>query len=618
MKTEPFSRKPRLTAHAHLVLRRRYLRRNADNRVIETPARMFTRVAKVVAQADAMYGSSRSVKRTAAWFYDMMAALDFLPNSPTLMNAGRELGQLSACFVLPVEDSIKSIFNAVRDTALIHKSGGGTGFSFSTIRPAHDVVKSTHGVSSGPLSFMNVFDVATETIKQGGTRRGANMGLLSVHHPDIMDFIKVKAENPWRFVNFNLSVLVTDRFMKAVLDDKNYDLVNPHSGLGQARLAARDVFAEMVKAAWACGDPGLVFIDRINETNPLPLLGRIEATNPCGEQPLLPYESCNLGSINLSRFVKQKRIDYTRLGTVIRWAVHFLDNVIDINRFPLPEIREMTRKNRKIGLGIMGLADMFIRMGIPYDSQEALDLCGELMAFIQTRARTASADLARKRGNFPSFKGSLHQRQGRRYMRNATTTTLAPTGTLSIIANCSSGIEPIFAVAYNRRILDGRELMEVHPLFKRLAKKQGFWSDGLARNLARIGSVRGLKAVPKKYQRLFITAHEIDPMWHLRVQAAFQNHTDNAVSKTVNLPWQTGPDTVREIFLAAHEAGLKGVTVYRDGSRAEQVLSIGRKRELIPDAGPDVKLGRCPECGAALEPDNGCRFCRDCGYSHCL
>ncbi|MDY6852324.1 MAG: adenosylcobalamin-dependent ribonucleoside-diphosphate reductase, partial [Thermodesulfobacteriota bacterium] len=456
MKTEPFSRTPRLTAHAHLVLRRRYLRRNADNRVIETPARMFARVAKVVAQTDAMYGSSRSVKRTAARFYDMMAALDFLPNSPTLMNAGRELGQLSACFVLPVEDSIESIFNAVRDTALIHKSGGGTGFSFSAIRPARDVVKSTHGVSSGPLSFMNVFDVATETIKQGGTRRGANMGLLSVHHPDIMDFIKVKAQNPWRFVNFNLSVLVTSRFMKAVLDGKAYDLVNPHSGRRQARLAAGDVFAEMVKAAWACGDPGLVFIDRINETNPLPLLGRIEATNPCGEQPLLPYESCNLGSINLSRFVKQKKIDYARLGLVIRRAVHFLDNVIDINRFPLPQIREMTRKNRKIGLGIMGLADMFIRLGLPYDSPEALDLCGKLMAFIQTRARAASADLARKRGNFPSFAGSLHQRQGRRYMRNATTTTLAPTGTLSMIANCSSGIEPIFAVAYKRRILDGR------------------------------------------------------------------------------------------------------------------------------------------------------------------
>ena len=611
--TKPsFTSKPRLTSHARLVLERRYLRRDEENHIVETPAQMLARVDRVVAQAEAIYGSPKAAARTAAQFYDLMAALEFLPNSPTLMNAGRELGQLSACFVLPVEDSIESIFNAVRDTAIIHKSGGGTGFSFSSIRPAHDRVKSTYGISSGPLSFMNVFDVATETIKQGGTRRGANMGLLSVHHPDIMDFIKIKAENPGRFLNFNLSVSVTDRFMEAVQADRSFDLIIPHTGRRQGVLSAGAVFEEIARAAWLCGDPGLVFIDRVNEANPLPHLGRLEATNPCGEQPLLPYESCNLGSINLARFVKRGRIDWTRLGSVVHQAVHFLDNVIDMNRFPLPQIREMTLKNRKIGLGVMGLADMLIRLGLPYNSQEALDLCGKLMAFIQAEAKQASVELAEKRGNFPSFEGSVYQKQGRRFMRNATVTTIAPTGTISIIANCSSGIEPVFAVAYRRRVLEDREFVEVNPLFKRLAKNRGFWSEELGRKAAQAGTVQGLKEAPEDIRKLFATAHEIPPRQHLRVQAAFQAHTDNAVSKTINLPHETETEVVREIFLDAYREGLKGVTVYRDRCREDQVLRMGHEQKSKA-VGPAAKAEFNPDDQHFLEPDASKYICRRCG-----
>ncbi|MEW5721662.1 MAG: adenosylcobalamin-dependent ribonucleoside-diphosphate reductase [Thermodesulfobacteriota bacterium] len=614
----PFSQKPRLTGHARLVLSRRYLRRNADNRPVETPAQMLERVAWTVAQADESYSGIGAARRTAVRFYEAMVALDFLPNSPTLMNAGRELGQLSACFVLPVEDSIESIFNAVRNTALIHKSGGGTGFSFSRVRPANDIVKSTHGVSSGPISFMNVFDVATETIKQGGVRRGANMGLLSVHHPDVVEFITVKARRPGWFSNFNLSVSVTDRFMEALAKDDEYDLVNPHGGQVQGRLRAREVFEHMVEAAWVCGDPGLVFIDRINAANPLPDLGPIEATNPCGEQPLLPFESCTLGSINLSRFVKGGSVDYGRLKEMVRLAVHFLDNVIDVNQYPLPQIRELSLKNRKIGLGVMGLADLFIKLGLAYDSEAALGLCRELMAFIQEQARAASADLARRRGNFPSFERSVYARRGLRHMRNATTTTIAPTGSLSIIAGCSSGIEPLFALAYRRRVLEDQEYIEVHPGFKRRARRLGYWDDGLVLRLAETGSVRDLEGAPEELRRLFVTAHDLEPRWHLEVQAAFQAHTDNAVSKTVNLPKETSAATVREIFLAAYDLGLKGVTVYRDGSKAGQVLTFGlgrpNRHTSWPNPGAD---GPCPECGATLEADQGCWLCRDCGYSLC-
>ncbi|MEW6267358.1 MAG: adenosylcobalamin-dependent ribonucleoside-diphosphate reductase [Thermodesulfobacteriota bacterium] len=609
---------PRLSPAARLVLSRRYLKRDLKNRVVETPAQMFERVARTVAQAEALYDSPRTVAKTAARFYEVMAALDFLPNSPTLMNAGRELGQLSACFVLPVEDSIESIFNAVRDTALIHKSGGGTGFSFSSIRPANDLVQSTHGVSSGPISFMHVFDVATETIKQGGVRRGANMGLLSVHHPDILEFITAKSRHPGRFTNFNLSVAVTRRFMEAVRRGGEYDLINPHTGLRTARLPAVEVFDQMVRSAWTCGDPGLIFLDRINAANPLPHLGPLEATNPCGEQPLLPYESCTLGSINLARFLQGEKIDFDRLGSVIHLAIHFLDNVIDVNRFPLPQIREMTRKNRKIGLGVMGLADLLIKLELAYDSEEALATCRRLMAFIQAEARGASIDLARKRGNFPSFEGSVYHQQGLRHLRHATTTTIAPTGTLSLIAGCSSGIEPLFALAYRRRILDDQEVIEVHPWLKRLALRHGFWSESLAQDLAGAGSIGERKEIPEKVRRIMVTAHDLDPLWHLKVQAAFQAHTDNAVSKTVNLPASATPETVRGIFLAADEWNLKGVTVYRDGSKAGQVLSFGVKP--IANGQPMPRTtngGPCPECGSSLGPDQGCWLCPNCGYSHC-
>jgi len=615
MKQQSFQRKPRLSPHARLVLERRYLKRDIHNRVTEQPAQMFERAARFVAGADALYGSQRLVRRTTAAFYEMMAALDFLPNSPTLMNADRELGQLAACFVLPVADSIESIFNAVRDTALIHKSGGGTGFSFSSIRPANDLVKSTLGVSSGPVSFMNVFDVATETIKQGGVRRGANMGLLSVHHPDILDFIDAKARNRDQFTNFNLSVSVTDHFMNAVLQDRNYEWVNPHDGKCQQRRPAKEVFDRIVQAAWSCGDPGLVFIDRINQANPLPHLGPIEATNPCGEQPLLPYESCTLGSINLARFVHRRRIDFDRLRSVIGQAIHFLDNVVDINRYPLPRIEEVTRRNRKIGLGVMGLADMLIRLGLPYNSDEALSVCGRLMAFLHDEARAASADLARQRGNFPSFPGSVYDQSGQAYMRNATTTTIAPTGSISIIANCSSGIEPLFALAYRRRVLDQQELLEVHPLFKRRAKAKGYWTENLAKQLVKEGSIQGIKAVPEEERRLFTTAHDLSPEWHLRIQAAFQAHTDNAVSKTINLPPASTPDQVRSIFLMGYRLGLKGVTVYRYGSKNGQVLNLGDDvSSEIAISGPG---GPCPECGAPLQNDNGCWLCKVCGYSRC-
>lgn len=613
MKTDAFSRQPRLTPQARLVLAKRYLRRDAQDRPMETPADMFQRVALAVAQAEEQYGPPGKVAERAAEFYRAMSRLEFLPNSPTLMNAGRDLGQLSACFVLPVEDSIESIFNAVRDTAIIHKSGGGTGFSFSRIRPARDRVQSTHGVSSGPISFMTVFDVATETIKQGGVRRGANMGLLSVHHPDIMDFITVKRDQPGRFGNFNLSVGVTQIFMDAVRQGGEIDLINPRNGNLTATIPAGEVFEQMVQSAWACGDPGLVFIDRINEHNPVPHLGRMEATNPCGEQPLLPYESCTLGSINLSRFVCRKTLDYDRLGAMVRLAVRFLDNVGDINRYPLPQIAEMTQRTRKIGLGIMGLADTLIRLGLAYDSNDALDFCRRIMTFLHKEALEASVDLARERGCFPAFDRSLYAGQDLRPRRNATLTTIAPTGSLSIIAGCSSGIEPLYAVAYRRRLLDDQETVEVHPWFRRVAKAGGFWTDTLIRRLTESGSVQGLAEVPPEVQRLFLTAHDLDPLWHLRVQAAFQERTDNAVSKTVNLPRSASPEVVRQVFLTADDLDLKGVTVYRDGSKNGQVLSF---------LGPNLPVAEiedltCPDCGYSRPAGQRCQPCQNCGYTNC-
>ncbi|MDD3480602.1 MAG: vitamin B12-dependent ribonucleotide reductase [Patescibacteria group bacterium] len=567
-------KKIKISDAAREVLERRYLVKDENGKIIEKPEDLFRRVADNVAEAEKEYPEGPGVQKAAKQFYEIMTNLDFLPNSPTLMNAGMPLGQLSACFVLPVEDHMESIFESVKNTALIHKSGGGTGFSFSRLRPSGDIVKKTQGVSSGPLSFMTAFDAATETVKQGGKRRGANMGILRVDHPDIMKFIVAKEEND-KLNNFNISVAVTEDFMKAVESEADYDLINPKDGSKWGTANAKEVFDKIVSQAWKNGEPGIIFIDRMNKFNPTPAVGEIESTNPCGEQPLLPYESCNLGSINLANFVRDDEIDYDRLEKVTRTAVRFLDDVIDVNKYPIPEIGEMSRANRKIGLGVMGFADMLALLSIRYDSDEGVKTGEAVMKFIEETGHEMSRELARERGTFPNWKKSIYGKKNDK-IRNATVTTIAPTGTISMIADASSGVEPLFAVSFIKNVMDKDELVMTTPVFLKVARERGFYSEELMKKIAAQGDLVGIDEVPDDIKEAFVVAHQVTPEWHLRMQAAFQKYTDNAVSKTVNFPNSATKDDVREVYKLAYELGCKGVTIYRDGSRDEQVLNIGK------------------------------------------
>lgn len=538
-----------LTTVALEVLKTRYFLKNEMGETIENFDKLAFRVAKAIAEGDKIFEAKAQINKTIEKFYDLILNLKFLPNSPTLMNAGTKNGQLAACFVLPIEDSLKSIFNTLKYTALIHQSGGGTGFSFSKLRPKGDIVSSTHGVSSGPISFMKIFDMATSIIKQGGKRRGANMGILRVDHPDIFEFISCK-DSLDAFKNFNISVGLTKDFLQALKNKGDIKLVNPRTKKVEKVVSAEEIFENIVYYAWKTGDPGIINLDKINITNPTPQFGQIEATNPCGEQPLLPYESCTLGSINLTKFIKNNNVDYENLEKTVFDAVHFLDNVVELNRYPVYAIERMTKKTRKIGLGVMGFADLLILLNIPYESQAALTLASDLMKFINEKAVIKSRELAKKRGAFPAFPKSIYAIKNEPERRNATVTTIAPTGTISIIAGVSSGIEPVFSFSLKRNILD-QEFVETHPIYEKYLKEG--------------------KKIDKK---IFITAHEISPIWHLKIQEAFQKHTENAVSKTINLPETASVDTVKEIFLAAIEANLKGVTIFRDKSRPKQTLNF--------------------------------------------
>ncbi len=576
-----------LSVNSLEVLKRRYLLKDDDQNIIETPEGLFRRVAHHVSLAERSFRTRLSADRIEEDFYRLMHNLDFLPNSPTLMNAGTALGQLSACFVIPISDSIDAIFDSLKAMARIHQTGGGTGFGFSHLRPKGDLVETTKGSASGPVSFMSIFDSATGVIVQGGRRRGANMGVLRCDHPDIIEFVEAKIREG-AFSNFNLSVAITDKFMKAVAHDRQFDLISPRTGKSVRKVNARATFNLIARAAWQAGDPGIIFLDEINRKNPTPDAGAIEATNPCGELPLLPYESCNLGSINLSRMTSGNSVDYRKLEHCVQLGVRFLDDVIEVNRFPLPEIRKMTFANRKIGLGVMGFADMLIKLKIPYDSDRAVRLADRLMKFVHTRSIEASARLAGERGVFPNYGKSVYAKKALR-LRNATVNTIAPTGSISIIAGCSSGIEPLFAVSFIRNVLSGTKLFEVNPMFEEAARMHGFYKPDLLARIARAGSLKRLKGIPREVKKTFVTAFDVAAEQHLKVQTAFQRHTDNSVSKTINLPPQATIGDVRNIFMTAYRMRLKGITIYRYGSRKDQVLSFdyrqGREGSIAKGGG---------------------------------
>lgn len=567
----------RLPVNTMEVLKQRYLLKDDRQAVIETPGQLFRRVARHVAQAQDGDNSGIGIEQAEQRFYEMMRNLEFMPNSPTLMNAGTSFGQLSACFVLPVPDSIDGIFDALKNMARIHQSGGGTGFDFSHLRPKDALVHSTKGKASGPVSFLSIFDQATGVIVQGGRRRGANMGILRCDHPDIVDFIRAKSQDSL-FENFNLSVAVTDEFMDAVRTDTFFEFKNPATAAPAGKIKAASLFEMIVQAAWKCGDPGLFFVDEVNRKNPTPQIGPIEATNPCGELPLLPFESCNLASVNLAKMVDNGKLNWDKLKDRVHWGIRFLDNVVEVNKYPLPQIEDMTRANRKIGLGVMGFADMLILCGIPYDSQEAVSIAKRVMRFVSNESFNASIELAEQRGVFSNFEKSVYAPRNVR-LRNATVNTIAPTGTISIIAGCSSGIEPLFAVSFIRSVLSGSHLFEINPIFEQMAKKKGVLKEDILNEIARSGSLQSVNGIPSELKRLFVTAFDVQPLHHLKIQAAFQKYTDNAVSKTVNLPEDASVEDVRNIYLKACELKCKGITVYRYNSKDRQVLSFGSRQQ---------------------------------------
>lgn len=648
-----------LSENSIKVLEKRYLKRDKDGNCVEKPADMFRRVSKAIAEGDLKFGASQAdVDKLAERFYKAITNCYFMPNSPTLMNAGRELGQLAACFVLPVDDSLESIFETVKNTALIHKSGGGTGFSFSRLRPKNSVVRSTMGVSSGPVSFMEVFNAATEAVKQGGTRRGANMGILRVDHPDILEFINCKSDNN-KLNNFNISVAITDKFMEAYIAGTDYELVSPHNNEVVGKLSAKKVFDMIVDGAWRNGEPGIIFIDKMNSDNPTPLVGAIESTNPCGEVPLLPYEACNLGSINLGRMLKEENgkvsVDWSKLAETTRTAIRFLDNVIAVNNYPLPQISEMVQNNRKIGLGVMGWADMLMKMGLSYNSEEGTKLAYQVMEFIDYESKCESIELSKERGRFNNFKGSVYDGQNFLYnkykgksagiisdeqwaeldrqieqfgIRNATTTCIAPTGTISMIASASGGVEPLFGLVFLRNVMDGTELLEINPIFKDYMVKNGLYTEDLMKKISETGSVAHIDGVSDEVKHIFATAHDVTPYWHVKMQAAFQLHTDNAVSKTVNFEEHATREDIEQAYILAYKNDLKGITVYRNNSRQFQPMNLDAKKtevkeepkvEEVKSEEPtgEIKKVTCPECGTTIEMAEGCFICLNCGYSGC-